>query len=87
MAHIDLEHGISFGQRPAAMSPVFRLGQAQSDEAARPRPALPKFCRVNAGQIARTLFLVMLCAGFWQIPHAERFAPRAAVAAPTLKPF
>jgi hypothetical protein len=87
MAHIDLDDGAVFGQRPAAMAPVFRAGQAQIDEPARPRPALPKFCRVNAGQIFRTIFLVMLCVGFWQIPHAERFAPKAAVAAPSLKPF
>jgi hypothetical protein len=87
MAHIDLDQGAAFGQRPAAMSPVFPMGRAQNDEPARPRPSLPKFCRVNAGQIVRTLFLVLLCVGFWQIPHPERLAPKAAVASPSLKPF
>lgn len=87
MAHIEFDHETAFGRRPAAMPPVPGARPGRSVELPRTRPSLPKFCRVNAGQIGRTLFLVLILMGFWQLPHPERLAPKGAVAATTLKPF
>jgi hypothetical protein len=87
MAHIDLDHGAAYGQRPAATSPAFQAAAARVDEPGRVRTPPPSFCRINVGQIGRSLFLVLICVGFWQSPHPERLAPKSAVATPALKPF
>ncbi len=87
MALIDLDHDTGFGRRPIAAAPVASLGTRRIEDHLRPRPALSKFCRINAGQLGRTLLLVMLCVGFWNLPQPHKIAPKAAVAAPTLKPF
>ena len=70
MAHIDLDHAAAARRRPAATAVAFHATPARTDEPARPRPALPRFCRINAGQFGRSLLLVLICVGFWQIPRS-----------------
>lgn len=87
MALIDLDQDTGFGRRPLAAAPVTVRRSHRIDDSSRPRPALSNFCRINAGQIGRTMFLVMICVGFWNLPQPHKVAPKAAVAAPALKPF
>jgi hypothetical protein len=87
MAHIDLDHGAAYARRPAATSPIYPARPAPVEETGRPRAPRPAFCRLNVGQVGRSLLLVMVCVGFWQLPRAEKSPPRAAVATPALKPF
>lgn len=86
MAHIDLDHGLEIVHHPAANLPALARHR-RIEEPSRLRPSVPNFCRIDAGQLCRTLFLVMICVGFWNLPHPERLAPKATVAAPSLKPF
>jgi hypothetical protein len=87
MALIDLGHDTRFSRRPLAAGPAAPVGLRRIENPSRPRPVLPKFCRINAGQIGRTLLLVSICVGFWNLPQPHKIAPKATVAAPTLKPF
>jgi hypothetical protein len=87
MAHIDLHHGAVYARRPAATSAVYPVQVAGVEETGRPRAARPAFCRLNVGQVGRSLLLVLVCVGFWQLPQAEKSPPRATVATPALKPF
>lgn len=87
MAHIDLEHGLAIGRRPPASLPALGARRGHLEEPSRLRSSVPTFCRIDAGQLGRTLFLVMICVSFWSLPQPQKLPPKAGVAAPSLKPF
>jgi hypothetical protein len=72
MANIEVDHAAGAVQRPTAFVEAYRAVQRVDQMNHRPPPpALPRFCRVDVGQLIRALLLIVLCLGFAQLPCVD----------------
>lgn len=79
MALVDLGFGAAVSSRPSAS--LSRSPTREAIQGQRFTPARPKFCRINAGQLVRAFFLVLLCLGLSQISRAEKLPASGATMA------
>lgn len=72
MANIDLHFGPKPRLHPPVSSTFRRDARLEASSAARPAAKRPKFCRLDAGQLIRSAFLVLLCLCLSQLARAEK---------------
>jgi len=82
MANIEWRSGVSIGRR--LPSPVATF---LPPPPARPAAPRPDFSRVDAGQLIRSVALLLLCLGVSFLPRGEKLPAQSSVAQPVaLKP-
>lgn len=83
MANMDVDFGTARHDRPQAVIASYRSAFREQRPAQRQPKATPKYTRIDAGQILRTVVLLALCLGALQLSRAERdeheMAPVAAL--------
>lgn len=90
MANIDLDFAATASNRPRALIDAYRRALAEEQPAHRPPPppAVPKFSRIDSGQLIRALFLVALCLVLAQFPRLnDRAQSDNPLAAAVAKPL
>lgn len=80
MANVDLDNGMTASVRPSATInprrvPTICIPQRPS---LRLTPVRPKFCKIDSGQLFRSLLLFLLCLGLSQLPRAEKLFSKSA---------
>jgi hypothetical protein len=69
MANADVNDRMERGQRPHA---TVRYSQKAEQQAPARKAPRPRFSRIDAGQFIRTVILVILALGVFQLSHAEK---------------